>query len=153
MLGQARERQDAVAAEIARDKTVPMFLISTRSEKQISRGYGRWSWIFLALGLLLALGGAAGGAVLSRTPGAALAGWPFAVMGLGYLALLLIIWVWTTFNSLINLHHRVAQGWSQVEVQIKRRHDLIPNLVQAVSGLPPVRKRDPDGARRVAPPD
>jgi len=131
VLGQARERQDAVAAEIARDKASPMFLISTRPEKQVSRAYGRWSWFFLALGVLIALGGGAGWAVLTRADGAL--DWrPFAIMALGYLLLLLIVWVWTTFNSLINLHHRVEQGWSQVEVQLKRRHDLIPNLVQAV---------------------
>lgn len=131
VLGQARERQDAIAAEIARDKSSPMFLISTRSEKQVSRAYGRWSWFFLALGLLIALGGGAGWAVLTRTDGP-LAWRPFVIMAAGYILLLLIVWAWTTFNSLINLHHRVEQGWSQVDVQLKRRHDLIPNLVQAV---------------------
>ena len=44
VLGQAREREDIVAAEIAKDKTSPMFIISTRSEKQISRGYRRLDW-------------------------------------------------------------------------------------------------------------
>lgn len=39
------------------------------------------------------------------------------------------------FNSLIDLRQRVRQGWSQVDVQLKRRHDLIPNLVQTVEGL------------------
>jgi len=43
-------------------------------------------------------------------------------------------WVWTVYNSLINLHHRLEQGWSQVDVQLKRRHDLIPNLVETVEG-------------------
>jgi hypothetical protein len=55
-------------------------------------------------------------------------------MGAGYLIVLILLWLWTTYNSLINLHHRVEQGWSQVEVQLKRRHDLIPNLVQVVEG-------------------
>jgi hypothetical protein len=59
---------------------------------------------------------------------------PMIYMGVGYVAVLIIIWVWTTFNSLINLSQRVKQGWSQVDVQLKRRHDLIPNLVQAVQG-------------------
>jgi hypothetical protein len=133
VMGQARERTDAVAAEIARDKASPLFLISTRSEKQISRGYSRWSWFFLAMGLLIALGSGAGWAVVTRTD-SSLDWQPFIIMAAGYLALLLIVWVWTTYNSLINLHHRVEQGWSQVEVQLKRRHDLIPNLVQVVAG-------------------
>jgi hypothetical protein len=132
VMGQARERTDAVAAEIAKDKASPLFLISTRSEKQISRSYSRWSWFFLALGFLIALGSGAGWAVVTRTD-SSLDWRPFIIMTTGYLALLIIVWVWTTYNSLINLHHRVAQGWSQVEVQLKRRHDLIPNLVQAVA--------------------
>ena len=39
------------------------------------------------------------------------------------------------YNSLIDLRQRVHQGWSQVEVQLKRRHDLIPSLVGTVKGL------------------
>jgi len=46
---------------------------------------------------------------------------------------LLLGWVWTVYNSLIGLHHRVEQGWSQVDVQFNRRHDLIPNLATAVA--------------------
>ena len=47
IMGQARERQDAVAAEVAKDKTAPMFMISMHTEKQISTGYltGFWVWL------------------------------------------------------------------------------------------------------------
>jgi hypothetical protein len=132
VLGQAREREDVVAAEIAQDKTSPMFLISTRSEKQISSGYGRWWWFFVALGLAIALGGGAWWAALKA---GLIPGWqPLLIMGGGYIIALILIWIWTTYNSLINLRNRVKQGWSQIEVQLKRRHDLIPNLVQAVEG-------------------
>ena len=55
-------------------------------------------------------------------------------MGGGYVVVWMLVWVWTEYNSLINLHHRVEQGWSQVDVQLKRRYDLIPNLAQAVEG-------------------
>ena len=44
-------------------------------------------------------------------------------------------WVWMVFNSLIDLRQRVRQGWAQVDVQLKRRFDLIPNLVATVTGL------------------
>ena len=39
-----------------------------------------------------------------------------------------------TFNSLIALKVRVENAWSQIDVQLKRRHDLIPNLVETVKG-------------------
>jgi hypothetical protein len=132
VLGQARERQDIVAAEIAKDKTSPMFIISTRTEKQISRGYSIWWWVFVCLGLVIALGCGAWQAIVAKS--ASMNWQPMIYMGVGYVVVLIIIWVWTTFNSLINLSQRVKQGWSQVDVQLKRRHDLIPNLVQVVQG-------------------
>ena len=44
-------------------------------------------------------------------------------------------WIWLVFNSLVGLRNRVSQAWSLIEVQLKRRYDLIPNLVSAVKGL------------------
>jgi hypothetical protein len=44
-------------------------------------------------------------------------------------------WVWMAYNSMVDLRNRVRQAWSQVDIQLKRRHDLIPNLVAAVTGL------------------
>jgi LemA protein len=38
------------------------------------------------------------------------------------------------YNNLVNLRNRVQNGWKQIDVQLKRRHDLIPNLVEAVKG-------------------
>ena len=43
-------------------------------------------------------------------------------------------WVITIYNSLVELRQRVEQGWAQVDIQLKRRHDLIPNLIDAVKG-------------------
>jgi hypothetical protein len=59
---------------------------------------------------------------------------PVMLMGVVFVVVLLIVRIWITYNNLINLHHRVEQGWSQVEVQLKRRNDLIPNLVQVING-------------------
>lgn len=133
VMGQAHERQDVVAAEIGYDKAASLFLISTRSEKQISSGYGRWYWFWVILGLVASLGGGAAWGLLTSYDSIFI--WtPLVIMAGGYFIILLIIWVWTTYNSLINLHHRVEQGWSQVDVELKRRHDLIPNLVQTISG-------------------
>jgi hypothetical protein len=133
VLGQARERQDVVAAEIAHDKNSPMFLISTKTEKQISAGYGRWFWVLFVLGLIFAIGGAVGRDLLADT-NKGLSWQPFVISSFGFMAVLAIGWVWTVYNSLINLHHRLEQGWSQVDVQLKRRHDLIPSIVTAVAG-------------------
>jgi len=47
---------------------------------------------------------------------------------------LLVIWVIAKYNSLITLRNQVNNGWKQIDVQLKRRHDLIPNLVDTVKG-------------------
>ena len=47
---------------------------------------------------------------------------------------LLIAWVVAKYNSLITLRNQVTNGWKQIDVQLKRRHDLIPNLVSTVKG-------------------
>ncbi len=47
---------------------------------------------------------------------------------------LLAFWLLATYNSLITLRNRVREAWSQIDVQLKRRSSLIPNLVEAVKG-------------------
>jgi len=49
-------------------------------------------------------------------------------------AILLIFWVVAKYNGLITLRNQVMNGWKQIDVQLKRRHDLIPNLVETVKG-------------------
>ncbi len=46
----------------------------------------------------------------------------------------IVLWVITAYNRLIALKNQVANAWKQIDVQLKRRHDLIPNLVNAVKG-------------------
>ncbi|HEX9046279.1 MAG TPA: LemA family protein, partial [Verrucomicrobiae bacterium] len=46
----------------------------------------------------------------------------------------LLAWVWMVFNSFVDLRQRVRQAWSLVDIQLKRRFDLIPNLVDCVKG-------------------
>jgi LemA protein len=50
------------------------------------------------------------------------------------LIILIGLWFILTFNSLVRLRNEVAQGLSSIDVQLKRRADLIPNLVEAVKG-------------------
>ena len=47
---------------------------------------------------------------------------------------LIAIFVWATYNSLVTLRVRVDEAWSDINVQLKRRLDLIPNLIETVKG-------------------
>src|SRR5512140_1554031 len=53
-----------------------------------------------------------------------------------FLALVAIVvfWIVGSYNRLVGLRNQVQNGWRQIDVQLKRRHDLIPNLVNAVKG-------------------
>ena len=50
------------------------------------------------------------------------------------IVILIIVWGISTYNKLIDLRNRVKDQWSQIDVQLKRRFDLIPNLVETVKG-------------------
>jgi LemA protein len=52
-----------------------------------------------------------------------------AIMGIA------ILWAIVTYNRLIGLRNQTRNGWRQIDVQLKRRHDLIPNLVNTVKGV------------------
>jgi LemA protein len=62
-----------------------------------------------------------------------MAGWVWALIIIGVLVLLLAIVV-GMYNKLVTLRNRCENAWAQVDVQLKKRHDLIPNLVDAVKG-------------------
>ncbi|HXK36710.1 MAG TPA: LemA family protein [Candidatus Paceibacterota bacterium] len=49
-------------------------------------------------------------------------------------AAVIVLWLIATFNSLIRWRNRVKESWSDIDVQLKRRYDLIPNLVETVKG-------------------
>lgn len=50
-------------------------------------------------------------------------------------AILVILWVIAKYNALVTLRNQTTNGWKQIDVQLKRRHDLIPNLVNTVKGM------------------
>ena len=50
------------------------------------------------------------------------------------IVVLIIAWVFATYNKLVDLRNRVKDQWAQIDVQLKRRFDLIPNLVETVKG-------------------
>ena len=52
---------------------------------------------------------------------------------LAIIVILLLVF-WATYNSLVRLRNQTKNAWAQIDVQLKRRHDLIPNLVETVRG-------------------
>ena len=50
------------------------------------------------------------------------------------IVVILVLWLILSYNGLIRLRNRIENAWSQIDVQLKRRYDLIPNLVETVKG-------------------
>jgi LemA protein len=57
-----------------------------------------------------------------------------ALIVLGIVAVI-VVWGIAQYNGLVTLRNQVTNGWKQIDVQLKRRHDLIPNLVSTVKGI------------------
>jgi LemA protein len=57
-----------------------------------------------------------------------------ALLSVAGVAVLVGLYVWSTYNGLVTLNVRVEEAWSDITVQLKRRADLIPNLIEAVKG-------------------
>ena len=130
VVGQAREREDVVAPELTQDKAAPLYLLTVKSENQLLRGLGWKMHLLNVLGLIFA--GVAGWLLAGRPS----EWWPVAGVGVGiYLFCWFVTWFILVSNMLIDVRNRMRQGWSSLEVQLKRRHDLIPGLVAAVEAL------------------
>jgi hypothetical protein len=134
VVGHAREREDVVAPEIAYCANAEMFLISTRSEEQVRRGLAWQFWLIGILGIVFGIGGFVLPDGIANHPFQdnlikyAIAG---LLCGMGWF----FGWVGMVYNSIVTLRQRVQQAWSNVDVQLKRRADLIPNLVKVVQGM------------------
>lgn len=128
VIGQARERTDIVAPEIAHSKDASLFVISVRGEAGVRSTLG-WS----ARGWFLA------GLILSYLTQRLLPGtsdtseWFIHAISLIIFSLMwLLAWTITMFNSITALRRRVEQAASNVDVMLKRRNDLIPSIVATV---------------------
>ena len=53
---------------------------------------------------------------------------------IGGIILILVVMIIAIYNALVALRNRVKNGWAQIDVQLKRRYDLIPNLVETAKG-------------------
>jgi hypothetical protein len=134
LIGKARERKDMVAAEIAEDETAEMFFISAHNEDEVQSSFFWHGIAWTIVGLVLLVGGFVLEDNLTDVP------WrprvPFyAMLMIPYFAAWSVAWVWNAFNFLIGLRNRVREGWALIDIQLKRRADLIPNLVMIVQAL------------------
>jgi LemA protein len=58
-----------------------------------------------------------------------------AVFAVAVLALIVLFLVVTTYNAVVALRNRIAKAWANIDVALKQRHDMLPNLVAAVRGV------------------
>lgn len=58
----------------------------------------------------------------------------YALIAVGVIVVALLLWLIGIFNALVQLRNQVKNAWSQIDVQLKRRHDLIPNLIETAKG-------------------
>ena len=125
--GRATERSDIVAPQIIQDPKADMFIITPRKESEVSAGKDTTYWLCNLIGLLAVIGGCSllGG---QQYPAV------FALVA-GYFVAWAAGWVWMVFNSLVGLRNRVRQAHSLIDVQLKRRADLIPALVACLQGF------------------
>jgi hypothetical protein len=134
VVGQARERADVVAPEIAHDRQAEMFVISTRSQDQVRRGLAWQYWLCGILCVAFGIGGLIIPDAVQHYPLSEHV-LKYVLVGASCALAWLVAWIWMAFNSLVTLRQRVRQAWSNVDVQLKRRHDLIPGLVEIVKQM------------------
>jgi hypothetical protein len=116
--GYARPRQDIAAAEVISPDDTELFLISTNSKEYHKGRYNSRFWWLSIWGLVF-------------FAGIGNLNWDDFV----YLLIWATGWAVLTYNNLISLCQSADQGLANVEVHIKRRHDLVGNLVRVVTAL------------------
>jgi len=130
--GRASERTDVVAAQIAQHPEQEMFIITPRGEEHLSSGN---AVAFVLWALAGAVAAASSAFLLMGVHGLRGDVPVSAIGGLAAYGLLFFIgWVWMVYNSLIGVRNRVTRARSLVDVQLKRRADLIPALAACLDG-------------------
>lgn len=131
-VGTARERDDVVAPELVKADGEE-FILSCRGEEAVTRGLAMGSWFAWAAGLVALPAGmfmAYGEGDYPRILPVLC-----ALAAGGYCGIWAAGWVWMVHDSLMGLRERVRRGWSLIEVELKRRHDLLPGIIATVDGL------------------
>ena len=137
VLGPARLRDDKVEPEIAHERGAELFLITTRDERQLKRGYTTGAFFKLLVGTVAAFLFPVGFA-LERAGGFGKAlelqlHVALPVAG-AYLGVILVYYLTLVFNGLVSVRERMEMAASMIDVQLKRRHVLIPRLVACIQG-------------------
>lgn len=139
VMGTARIREDVVEPEIAYDQHSMLYLISTKSEEELVESYNLHTVVGFILAVVLGTFFAPvyqasiyeiaiGEAIQNTLPWMVLGGGSFATV-------IAMLYLKTIYNGLVDLRHRAHRAWSMIDVELKRRHDLIPNLVSVVGAV------------------
>jgi len=133
VLASGRCREDVAEPELAHDEIDDVFVLSVDGEAAVVRAE-LWTSIisfFAALGALLAA------AWLADQDGKIALSLPRDLVAIAclYLALAAAGYAVLLYNGLVDVRHRVLRSWSLIDVQLKRRHDLIPRLAECVAGF------------------
>jgi hypothetical protein len=124
VIGHVRERTDMVAAEVAYDEDNPLYIISTKRENYVSNVYRNRFLLLAATGFLISI----------IIPRMLLDQAVHNIPGVVFVAALILGWFLVVYNSLAKVRNNVDQAWSLIDIQLERRTDLIPNLVELIEG-------------------
>jgi hypothetical protein len=132
VLGSGRCREDVAEPELAYDKIDDVLVLSVEGEESLVRSQ---LWTAIA-GFLGALGSLLAGAWMLADAEKLPLTMPrdLVLLALAYLASWALLYSVLLYNGLISVRHRVLRSWSLIDVQLKRRHDLIPRLADCVKG-------------------
>ncbi len=138
IVGQAKIRDDVVAPEIIYDPLCPFFLISSKDEQQINNNF-RWkTWGIVFLGFLIWMGTfwlwknvEENQKDLSNY----LKNYWSYIYTLSYFTMPLFVWFFQVFNSMVDLRNRTNRAWSLIDIELKRRADLLPKLFECIKGI------------------
>jgi len=132
VLGSGRCREDVAEPELAYDKIDDVLVLSVEGEESLVRSQ-LWTAVAGFLGALVCL--LAGVWMLGDAEKLPLTvPRDLVLLALAYLAAWALLYSVLVYNGLIDVRHRVLRSWSLIDVQLKRRHDLIPRLADCVKG-------------------
>lgn len=139
ILGPAKLRQEVAKPMIAQSKEAQYYFISNKSESQIIRSKNVWAFIIILFSFVAALvvpvvaisveTGVEPQEAMLENPG-----WIF-LSGLVFLAVASLFYLTILYNGLIRVRNRLIHAMGLIEIQLKRRHDLIPRLLKCVKGI------------------
>ncbi len=139
ILGPAKLRQEIARPMIAQSNEAKYYFISSKSESQIIRSKNVWAFIIIIISFLSALvvpvvaisveAGVDPQEAMVENPS-----WIF-LSGLIFLAITSLFYLTILYNGLIRVRNRLIHAMGLIEIQLKRRHDLIPRLLKCVKGI------------------